>query len=139
MLVLLLANCQRDEVESRLVGTWRWEETGTGGIVYLTHKPKEGENTHLTFSKNQTFEVTRNDTLFVTGKYRTYKTKRGPSEEIFESIQMEDMVFLQQATNPNSRRFVFLDDLMFIREITSSRLFVIYDNYYKYNSFFVRR
>ena len=139
LLVLLLANCQRDEVENRLVGTWRWEETGTGDFVYLIHKPKKGENTYLTFSKNQTFEVTLNDTLFVTGKYRMAKTKIGSSDQIFESIRFENMVFSQQATDPNSRNFVFLADLMLIRELTSSHLFVIYDNRYQYNSSFVRR
>ena len=138
LLVLLLANCQRDEPQNLLVGTWRWEQS-SGGVGVRIFEPRKGENTYLTFKSNQTFEVTRNDTLFVKGKYQTTNTRSIYSVQDAPAIELTEMVSPRQITDPN---FVFshlLGSTMVIIEITTSRLYVGDNNHDGYSSSFTRK
>ena len=149
LLVLLLANCQRNEPQmlnepsllnepEKVVGTWRWEAS-SGGLGGGTHKPRTGENTYLTFLNNQTFEVTRNDTLFVKGRYQVIKTQSIYSGEDAPAVQLTEMVRPRQITNPNFSFFHLVGDLMIIQELTSSRLSVGDNAYDGYGSSFTRK
>ena len=138
LLVLLLANCQRNEPQNLLVGTWRWEQSSGGDSAYVVVEPKQGENTYLTFLNNQTFEITRNDTLFVTGKYRITRVKSAFSNKIVEAIKFQEMVTLHQGTG-YGEYFYFLGDLRIIKEITSSVLSLSANYVYGYGSSFTRK
>ena len=148
-MVLLLANCQRNEPQmlnepslinepEKVEGTWRWESS-SGGFGGGTYKPRKGENTYLTFLNNQTFEVTRNDTLFVTGKYQIIKTRSIYSGEGVPAIELTEMVRPRQITNLNFSFFPLLGNLMIIQELTSSRLSVGDNAFDGYGSSFARK
>ena len=138
LLVLLLADCQRNEPQNLLQGTWRWEKSG-GGFGFRTFEPRKGENTYLTFKNNQTFEVTRNDTLFMVGEYQMTNTRSIYSGQDAAAIQLTETVRSGQITKPNFGFFYLLGDLMIIEELTSSRLSVGDNVFDGYGSSFTRK
>ena len=138
MLVLLLASCQRNEPQNLLQGTWRWEKSG-GGFGFRTFEPRKGENIYLTFLNNKTFEVTRNDTLFMAGKYQITNTRSIYSGQDAPAIELTEMVRPRQTTNPNFSFFHLAGDLMIIQELTSSRLSVGDNAFDGYGSSFARK